>query len=226
MKELGQTLSEAKLHRKIGVLGNTKNLALVIETTVGGEILECLYRPENGVRLTLDPRIPKPEEIYRDSAYTRVDRLLGWNVSLPVEPWSIDNEDKGVISPFERTGKPLNHWNYKEKLQYYADFTLKLATLDYICAVTDRAPNDILEVGNGLKVVDSGLSFVEGIDFISQNTIARDIAKDGELSRDILDDLQKLNANLENITAGLLDPHLIKWVVLRKEKLLNTGLIR
>lgn len=71
-------LEGAELLRVCGISPSMKHLGVMVEMGNGDYIFDALYRPEAGVTLTLDPRVPKPQELYRDVAYHRVDRLLGW----------------------------------------------------------------------------------------------------------------------------------------------------
>lgn len=226
-KDFFQNLTPAAKTTVTEVLWGLKQLAaLIMITSSDGETMEGLYRPEMGVKLSIDPRIPKPQELYRDCAYSQVDRLLEWNVCPPVVPWALDETDKGVVRPYWPQAKNLRVDELTRTLNSSPEYWTKVAVLDYICAVVDRELNDVLVVNGVPQVVDSGLSFVKGEKFPCQSFLVRKYMKDIPLGKEIVRNLSQLSLDsLSMALIGLVPSTVIPDVLQRSQKLLKKGCI-
>ncbi|KKQ74169.1 MAG: hypothetical protein US96_C0039G0005 [Candidatus Woesebacteria bacterium GW2011_GWB1_38_5b] len=132
--------------KPLNVIRSQKQLGLVVEYGYCGEKQKGLYRPEKAVFRNLDTRIPYPSEIYRDVTYHLVDKLLGWNISVPITPWVLKERDKGVLRKYWDKVDTWQNYHYSRDMMNYndRDFWTKTAVLDYICGVIDRNANDVL----------------------------------------------------------------------------------
>lgn len=208
----------------LNVIKSQKQVALVVEYSYAGENLKGLYRPEKFVLENLDTRIPYPSEIYRDVAYHQVDRLLGWNITVPITPWSIKDGDKGVLRQYwdkVHTWQDY-HYSFEKMNEDDRDFWIKTAVLDYICGVVDRNSNDILFITgtNEKKVADSGLSFVEGLSFVTHHSRVRDELRGRPIPQSVLNDLSLVTApNLAPVTSEHVSEDDLAWVAKRAELL-------
>ncbi|KKT67154.1 MAG: hypothetical protein UW60_C0012G0040 [Candidatus Woesebacteria bacterium GW2011_GWA2_44_33] len=220
-------LEKAKLLREVEVKASMKQIAIIVDVETGEGVLRCLYRPEKGVLLSLDPRIPKPQELYRDALYYRVSKLLGWNFVLPVAEWSLDGNDEGVLRPFLQQVETRQIYDFRvDKLRERSWFWLKVAALDYVCGVVDRRTNDFLFTPSSIFVVDSGLSFVEGEDFSYQSSIIREKLSGEILPEDIREALLRLSENqIQRLAVGVLDGKEVESVARRALKLADVGVI-
>lgn len=214
--------SNPKSVKPVEVLYGMKQLAMII----GDGCQEYLFRPEDGVKLTIDTRVPKKKELYRDVAYTRIDQSLGWNISLPVSPFEFDGE-KGVIRPYFRNANNIKLFEINDRLfQKNPNFWTKVAVLDYMCGVIDRTVNDILIVNGQYKVIDSGLSFVDGKEFSVQNAFVRKYLTGNQIDKNIIQDLKALSMRkLEKNTRGLIENKQRLWTMRRKQVLINNGIV-
>jgi hypothetical protein len=197
----------------------------------------AMFRSENTMKFQTDIRVPIPQELYRDVAYHEVDSLLGWDVSAPVIPWEVrklnGEIEKGVLRPYwdEVTNMQIYDFKRGALLQDMDNFWQKVALLDYVCAVIDRTYNDILKiphalVPSGRVVIDSGLSFVEGIEFITQQSLIRQALKGDAVDPQLLDDLSKLDENhLYSEISPYVNDAEIDAVIDRIEKILQEGVI-
>jgi hypothetical protein len=213
-----RALERAKLNKVVEVIPSMKQTAMIVEVECEANLIECLYRPEKGIRLSLDPRVPKPQELTRDVAYHRLDRFLGWNLSLPVVFWSLEQGDRGVLRPYIRKVEKMEIFHFtKERLRgKNQDFWLKAAVLDYVCGVVDRGSNDVLIVGGQPRLIDSGLSFVPYENFPVQQSLIRERLKGERLEERILADLERLDLKgIASATIKLIDEELLTWVVRR-----------
>lgn len=202
-----------------------KQIAFVIRiNSSNSEATECLFRFEEGVTLTLDPRIPKPQELYRDVAFHRIDKILDWNLTAPIEEWNLDKM-KGVIRPYYQEIRHLMSYKIKQQVEF-RDFLLKTAIMDYTCGVTDRNISDILLVNNNPVLVDSGLSFVDGTDFVCQASEIRKCFFGETIPFSVLGALSKLNEKiiLDN-TSNLLTQQQIQQILARNERIVERGVI-
>lgn len=218
-----QFISKTPISSAVEVIPYLKQIALVVKLDNGSEIREGLYRSESGFRITVDPRIPRPQELYRDIAYHKVDNLLGWDTTLPVVFWEMSETDRGVMRPYIRNAGIFQSYQINMDLfNKDMDYWMKVAVLDYICAVTDRVYNDFLILPSGsIKTMDSGLSFVEGLNFVCQTSCVRNILKGQNIDESILTDLEKLSfENLDANVNGLVNNKLIDFVLQRTDILL------
>lgn len=220
-------LGKAKLLREVEVKASMKQIAMIVDVETGEGVLRCLYRPEKGVLLSLDPRVPKPQELYRDALYYRISKLLGWNFVLPVAEWSLDENDKGVIRPFLPQAETQQIYNFNiDKLLESREYWLKVAALDYVCGVVDRRTNDFLFTPSGVFVIDSGLSFVEGEDFSYQGSIIREKLSGEILPEDIKGVLLGLReSEIQLLAVGVLNRKEMESVTRRAFKLAVAGKI-
>ncbi|HEX9805060.1 MAG TPA: hypothetical protein VGA67_05235, partial [Candidatus Dojkabacteria bacterium] len=150
----------------VEVLTGLKQVCLVIKFHLDNKEILTLYRPENTLLVSIDPSIPKPQELYNDCAFSQQCNLLGWDQFLPVIPWSLDETDKGVIRPFLENVKQLEIFNFHQKALLSSDpvFWKTIAVADYVFGIGDRVCNDFLLSKEGTKVVDNGFSFLPGVD--------------------------------------------------------------
>jgi len=228
MIEFDQLTNTKSVTTPTEVVSGTKQIALKINICFDNQVVEGLYRPETGILLTIDRRIPKPQELYRDVAYHRIDKFLGWNTSLPVIPWSLSEKDKGVIRPFFECASTFQDYQINEDLMGgESDFWTRVALLDYVCGLIDRTYNDFLIFRSGdIKSLDSGLSFVEGRDFSYQKSIIRELKKGDCVDNRHLIDLQKLDpTSLEALVGNLVDAAAIENVVERTREIIKAGRI-
>ncbi len=174
----------------VSVLCGLKQTAALVKINSQGQEITGLYRPEHGVRISLDPRIPKPQELKRDIAYHLVDSALGWNLSAPVKQLTLGPGDSGVVRPYWHQAQSLPVFDHH--LDERVGFWKKVAVLDYCCGVVDRNLNDVLLVDGEILVIDSGLSFVEGKNFTVQNSFIRDQLQGQPLGEEIVHDLAGL----------------------------------
>lgn len=184
-------IEHSSLQELISVLTGMKQTAFILRINISDRQTDCLFRFEDGIMLTLDSRVPKPQELYRDVAFHNIDNILGWNITAPVKLWKFDNH-KGVIRPYYKDVKHFDSYQINNNSDF-RDFFLKTAILDYICGVVDRNSNDILIVDGKPVLVDSGLSFVEGVSFYSQISQIRKKFIDTIIPNNLIQDLQAFN---------------------------------
>lgn len=226
----------AKIGFSEAILGNTgevvevllgmKQISLVVKFNVSGEEMYTLYRPEDGVRVSICPDIPKPEELYRDCAFSEICNSVGWNFVLPVIPWRLDEESVGVLRPFYKNASLMNVYDFrKEKLLGKdASFWKKIAVMDYIFGVGDRVNNDFLLTDDGIKMVDSGLSFLSGIDIPLNSSVVRR-ALEGEELRGEVNSSQLLQVKEFVNVNQFLTVENKNWVHKRIDRLLKAGVV-
>ncbi len=210
------------------VITGMKHIALLLDVESHGKHGVCLYRPEKGTKLELDTRVPVPSEIYRDVAYHNIDAFLGWGVSAPVIPWQLKEEDKGVLRPYWIDAEAVDVYHTcRDFFNEQYDFWIKVAVLDYICGVVDRAPNDLLDIDtNKFVVIDSGLSFVEGLDFPYQLSIVRDAMKNAPIPDFLLNKLAHLP--IEKVIKkndGLIGESEVCWMYQRINQIISQKVI-
>lgn len=227
MAKLG--FSEAILgntHEVVEVLLGMKQISLVVKFSVSGEELYALYRPEDGVRVSICPDIPKPEELYRDCAFSDICNSVGWNFVLPVIPWRLDEESVGVLRPFYKNAGAMKVYDFRKEqlLRKDASFWKKIAVMDYIFGVGDRVSNDFLVTDSGIKVVDSGISFLPGLDMSPQASILRASLEGEKLTGEI--DPGQLFLVKEAVSVNkFLTEENKNWVYKRIEKVLRDGVV-
>lgn len=178
--------------RATEVVQGFKSVALVISLSTDEGGVFGLYRPESGIRLSVDPRIPKPSELYRDVEYSRMCRDIGWDVAAPVFPWQLKDGDMGVIRPYWRQTKNMEVYHFKRDLLLGSGtaFWIKVAIADYVFGIGDRVSNDFLITGDGLFVVDSGFSYLPGLEVVGQQSIVRETIIGENIPEKMLDDLK------------------------------------
>jgi len=180
-----------------------------------GEIMSGLYRPEKGLLVSVDPRVPKPQELYRDVAYYRFCDFLGWQGVAPVFPWQLEPGDKGVIRPYWKVIKNMEIYHFGKKKLDGGDrlFWRRLALADYIFGVGDRVSNDFLITQDGTQVVDSGFSFLPELNFPYQQSIIRDLYRGDSVDDSLLTDLERLRQDFDpNYVDGLIGEIELYWV--------------
>lgn len=204
-----------------------KQLAIVVKFNQEDQDLFGLYRPEQGIKISIDPRIPKPKELYLDCAFSELCQSLGWDHVAPVFEWTLNEKDKGVIRPYWKEVQQYQVYNFKRESLLKQNSTLwkTIAVGDYIFGVGDRVANDFLQTSEGLKLVDSGLSFLSGLDFQYQQSIIRDNLKGESIS----DQPELLNSICMIPTIVQVNQHLtnenIHWVIKRVENILKQQII-
>lgn len=207
----------------IEVLAGLKQVCLLIKFKHLGTETLALYRPESTLKISVDPSIPKPRELYLDCAFSEQCSYLGWNQFLPVLPWAIDDTDKGVVRPYYRNVKQLNIYQFRRSylLSQNPFFWKTIAVADYVFGVGDRVSNDFLITEDGTKVVDSGFSFINrlnldpNLSIIRKNLEGEPIQTDHNL-------LNLLSTIPSNISSSLyLTEENKYWVSKRVENLLN-----
>ena len=220
-------LSEAQLVRALEVRSDFKNLAVILEYSLDGKTYQGLYRPQKYVRFTPDDRVPVPQELSRDVAYSQLDRQLNWHVSLPVVPWSIKEGDQGVLRPYLPDAKTQQHYYYENQANLASDYYwLQVAILDYLAAVVDRNAGDILFNQHDRHVIDSGLSFVSGEDFEVDRSLIRDAVKGTRIPFSLLRAVELLGeTNLESLFKETLPEEAVYWLRQRIQKTLETETI-
>ena len=218
-----EMLSRMELVRLVEVLPTMKHTALVVEMRNGMGSSECLYRPEKGVSLTLDVRIPKPQELYRDVAYHRVDQVIGWGVSVPVVPLTLEGIGKGVLRPYYMDVKRMEVYHFtRDRLMRDADFWIRAAVLDYVCGVVDRTANDVLVIDGNPWLVDSGLSFVDGLEFVCHHSQIRDTLRGIQIGDTISSELAELkNESLSPRLTKLIRADSMAWLIKRTSRILE-----
>lgn len=207
--------------RVVEGLSGLKNVSVVVALDCGESEVLGLYRPEKGIQLSVDPRIPKPSELYRDAEFTRMCREIGWNFVAPVIPWQLEEGDRGVIRPYWRQITKMEVYNFHRNLLLNNEslFWLRVALTDYVFGVGDRVSNDFLITDDGLMVVDSGFSYLPGLEFVGQQSIVRE-ALEGENIPDQL--LSELRSFLEKpFCSGYLGDEEIYWVDQRIKHILG-----
>lgn len=217
-------LSAIEEARPLQVLTGFRNLSVLVEGFQRGRVCELLFRPESEVKAQWDPRIPVPKEIYRDVAFHRIDSLLGWNITAPVVPLTVPGLGPGVVRPFWREASQLPSYKMEEDFISNSDFWIKVAILDCACACIDRVKNDILIIKDGRVLIDSGMSFVDGMDFDYQTSFVREAFRNEQIPPHLLSDLHKLNFdNLCSQTKGLITMTSCEWVMNRTDRILKVG---
>ena len=210
----------------IEVIADQSQTSLVIQFGTNTNLLG-LYRPEKGLGLSIDPRIPKPKELYLDCAFSEQCRLLGWTHVAPVFPWQLDAEDKGVIRPYWPVIKNMEiyHFNRQSLLKNDPKLWKKIAIADYVFGLADRVSNDFLVTKDGLIVIDSGFSFLPEIDFVYQHSLVRDNLRGESLSndKDILIDLHHVPQNISQ--CQYLTDEQKFWVIERTQEILKQEMI-
>lgn len=213
----------------VEVVTGLKQVCLKVRVCIDGVEGLGLFRPEETLKLTPDPRIPIPEEIYRDVAYFRVDQLLDWNVSAPIVPWELKPGKPGVLRPYwPNINKVQPYDTSRERLMEKGIFWQHLAVLDYICAVIDRSANDIMRVQpeNQEVVIDSGLSFVDGLEFVTQHSVIRSALAGVPLDLSIIEDLAYISEqDLKCRVGEFLNQEAIDFVMARIQQLLTKQVV-
>ena len=211
----------------VEALPGLKSLALIIKFHKENGDSFGLYRPEQGVMLSVDPRIPKPRELYLDCAFSDQCLSLGWDHVVPVYEWSLEEGDRGVIRPYWPKVGQMQIYHFKKEKLLAGDAHLwkQIAVADYVFGVGDRVSNDFLVTEDGIKVADSGYSFLPGLDFVGQQSIVREclLGESIESDEQLLSDLEKISSSDVN------SPHLTDenkyWVTKRAEEILKRKVI-
>lgn len=219
-----QSLDQIESVTPLQVIGDNKNISLLVEISQPDQISKALYYPERGVRLTLDERIPKPFEVYHHVAFFELSQMLGWHVVIQAIPFSLRDDDHGSLSPYfeEVTVKPHYYYESLDPSQVW----MQLAVIDYLGGLVDRNSNDILFLPNGqVLATDNGLSFVEGIVINSQISVVRNAMRGVPLTDEIMADLEKINKYaLSSLSELVYDAeHRLPSVVERRDLLLEAG---
>ncbi len=223
-----EEINNAKPPSVVEIFGGMKQTAIILRSDIKGQMIEFLYRPEKGVILSLDPRIPSPQELYRDIAYHKMDEILGWNLSAPVIEWRLGTEHKGVLRPYWRNIGKMEWYDFRRENLVNNDFWIKVAVLDYICGTVGRSSNDVLIVKGRPVLVDSGLSFVDGLNFVCQGSLIRERLSGAELPTKVLSDLKSLKGKSEEIKKQIsqfVNSSQIEWVLKRAESVSNNGVV-
>lgn len=210
----------------VEVISGMKQTSLIVKFNVSGEEFCALYRPEDGIRVSICPEIPKPEELYRDCAFSEICNSVGWNFVLPVIPWRLDEESVGVLRPFLKSAGSMNVYDFRKDqlLRKDANFWKKIAVMDYIFGVGDRVSNDFLVTDSGIKVIDSGISFLPGLDISLLSSIVRS-ALVGEKLGDEINPGQLLQIKEAVYGNQFLADENKNWVYKRIEKVLREGVV-
>lgn len=211
----------------VEVITGLKQVSLIIKIYNYQEEMLALYRPESTIKVSIDPSIPKPLELYLDCAFSQQCQLLGWSQFLPVIPWSLDETDKGVVRPYWRDVKTLNIYNFNKStlLATEPTFWKTIAIADYVFGIGDRVSNDFLLTDDGIKIADNGFSFLSGIDLPTNLSIIREklagvsIASD----QDILTALSTILSNISN--QDYLSDENKYWVIQRVKNTLSQRVI-
>lgn len=215
-----KSVEQSSSQEIVSVLSGMKQTAFILRVHSNNKHTDCLFRFEDGITLTLDSRIPKPQELYRDVAFHNIDYILGWNITAPVKIWEFENH-KGVIRPYYTDVKHFDSYQINNDSDL-KDFFLKTAILDYICGVVDRNSNDVLIVNEIPILVDSGLSFVDGVNFFSQISQIRKKFIGSRIPEDLLQQLGLLTnrSNYMNVS-HLLNSSQIEDVINRTKNILK-----
>jgi len=207
--------------RVVEVLSGLKSVSVVVALDCdGGEVLG-LYRPEGGVHLSVDPRIPKPSELYRDAEYARMCRKVGWYFTAPVIPWRLNEGDMGVIRPYWRGVTKMEVYNFRRDILLNNDslFWMRVALADYIFGVGDRVSNDFLITDNGLMVIDSGFSYLPGLEFVGQQSIVREVLGGENIPEQLMNELRLFSE--KSYRGEYLGDEEIYWVGQRIQRILG-----
>lgn len=212
----------------VELLYGFKQIALIIKfSSESGEIFG-MYRPEDGLKISIESSIPIPRELYLDCAFSKACNLLGWDFAPPVFPWEIPGESKGVIRPYWKHVGHMQKYHFaKERLlTENSDLWKKIAVADYIFGVCDRVNNDFLVTTEGVKVVDSGYSFLSGLDFTFQHSVVREALFGVTLEND-KEILSSLRRGIPEIVEKLdyLTEDDKRWVLDRTNKILEIKMI-
>ncbi len=207
--------------RVVEVLSGLKGVSAVVALDCDGVEVLGLYRPEGGIHLSVDPRIPKPSELYRDVEYTRMCGEVGWNFTAPVLPWQLKEGDKGVIRPYWQQVTKMEVYNFRRDLLLNNDslFWLRVALVDYVFGVGDRVSNDFLITDDGLMVVDSGFSYLSGLEFVGQQSIVRDALEGENIPERLMNELRSFSE--KPLCSGYLGDEEVYWVGQRIRRVLD-----
>lgn len=222
MARAAETDQQPQLLEVVEVLTGLKQVCLKVKVVFEGVEGICLFRPEKTLKLTPDLRVPLPQELYRDIAYYKVCQLLGWDVAAPIMPWELNPQTKGVLRPYWPDISSVMPYSLREYVNNSDRlFWQRVACLDYLCGVIDRNANDILLIqpDNQPIVVDSGLSFVEDLNFVYDKSDVRDYLRHADLDSSICTDIASLTfAQVSQATAGFIDHAAIDHLLQRRDQ--------
>ncbi|MBI2326079.1 hypothetical protein HYU91_01700 [Candidatus Collierbacteria bacterium] len=207
--------------RAVEVVTGLKSLTVVMALDCDGREVLGLYRPESGIRLSVDPRIPKPSELYRDVEYSRMCREIGWEIAAPVFSWRLSEEDRGVIRPYWRQVTKIEVYNFRRDLLLNNDsyYWLRIAMADYVFGVGDRVSNDFLVTDDGLMVVDSGFSYLPGLEFVGQQSIVRETLRGESIPEQLMNELRLFSE--KTYRGRYLSDEEVYWVGQRIQRVLD-----
>lgn len=205
----------------IEVKNSPKAVRLLLEINHSGGSMQALFYPEKGIKFSIDTRIPKPWEAYHQAAYYQLAKMLGWKIAIPTVPFSLDADEKGVLSPYFTEATTQPHYFY-ESITPNTTW-LQIAALDYIAGLVDRTSNDILWLPNDQVVVtDNGLSFVEGVEFSTQISVIRKAMRGICLPAEIMQAVSLITAQkLDMLSPLLFSPDTaIQSIIARRDRIL------
>jgi hypothetical protein len=211
------------------VIYGNKQPAIVTDVTfTDGSQHKGLFRACRDTK-EVDTRVSAGEELNRDHAFYLLSTLLGWDIVVPNWLSSLEGRN-GTIEGITRLYYP-NVKTYAvyametgEPFQTKADLTFlrRAAALDYFGAVIDRYSNDILQLVTSWRLIDSGLSFVSGLDFVTHSQILRELAKDMPLTEEELTAISQIAlADFGLIADVLQDRNLVTDTYNRGQRLLK-----
>jgi hypothetical protein len=190
-----------------------------------------MYRPEQFIGpYAIHEHVPVPQELYRDVAFHILDRTLDWDLTAPVKPWTLKDDDRGTIRPYWENIREMQIYHYTKALLTSHLFWQRLAVLDYIGGLYDRTYNDVLALPaqhegeeERAVVIDNGLSFLPGLDFVYDKSLIRDILRSQPLDRGVMADLLRLKYKLASFghkVQGTISDDDLQWVAARIDRLL------
>lgn len=203
-----------------------KQTALIINFELGNRILQTLFRPESGLRVSIDSEIPKPEELYRDCAFSEICNELDLEFVPLVVPWCLDSE-KGVLRQYWKSVRVLQPYQLDKQYLLSIDggnIWKKMAVVDYVLGVADRVANDILITDSGVRVVDSGYSFVPGVDLGREMSCIRKVMF-GEDIRGILKAFEEKQIREKIRTSGYINDESKYWADQRFKRITEDGVV-
>jgi len=96
---------------------------------------------------------------------------------------------------------------------------MRAALTDYIFGVGDRVSNDFLITDDGLMVVDSGFSYLLGLEFVEQQSIVRETLEGENIPEQLMNELRLFSEkSYRNVYLG---DEEIYWVGQRIQRILG-----
>lgn len=215
--------------KPIEVRDGYKGFCLRVEiVTSGDQTIPCYYYPEQGVVL-IDERVPKPWELRHMVAFSILAAKLDIPGVVPAALYTLDavSGDAGVLVPALSNVLPKQIYHFENNNLLPTEQLVSLAALDYLAGVTDRTSNDVLFYKDGslAAIVDSGVSFVTGTEFVAQHAVLRRAMKNQLLPQQLMEKLNNINSSdLSEFLLLLYQAEVaIDWILRRRDCLVTAG---